>query len=103
MNGCGCRGERCRLYERSPIHGTDNGYRNYFCRCHMCTRAHAEHHAVMKAKRISRGVPSYIHGTPNGYTNYDCRCRACYLAHQARYRGYRRGKLTRGTMSVHNE
>lgn len=62
------------------VHGTQNGYTNYGCRCSECRSAWAKSVEEAKERRASRPVPEHVHGTSNGYGNYKCRCEPCTAA-----------------------
>jgi hypothetical protein len=66
-------------------HGTENGYKNWKCRCKAFAAAHA---VVAQRERAERAARSEIvnghrrvhdapHGTTGGYSNYGCRCDLC--------------------------
>lgn len=67
-------------------HGA-SGYRNYACRCEICTRGNTERARTERANRRGKTPPK--HGL-YGYGNYGCRCDICSEAHSARMKAYHR-------------
>lgn len=64
------------------VHGTENGYSHYKCRCNLCRSANTK--AYLKWKKSIYGTIPKIHGTTS-YSTYGCRCEICSVAH-AKYR-----------------
>lgn len=63
-------------------HGA-SGYRNYGCKCNICTDAHRERHKTERESRKRRleADPSLApHGEKNTYLNWGCRCKECKSA-----------------------
>lgn len=69
-------------------HGTENGYKNYKCRCGPCRTAQAVCVRNERARRAThadivdgrRHVHTAPHGSLSGYDNHGCRCDSCRRA-----------------------
>jgi hypothetical protein len=68
-------------------HGA-SGYRNYKCRCKVCTEGHRLYQIKLRARRReiveTLGVPSYVEHGASAYRNWYCRCGVCKFAHKER-------------------
>jgi hypothetical protein len=68
-------------------HGA-SGYRNYGCRCKVCTEDHRLRHLREQRDRYARaaaGFSDFEHGR-YGYNNWGCRCDRCSTDHRKRMR-----------------
>lgn len=101
--------EFTKLRRADPRHGTENGYRNWGCRCSRCRTAHAEYtaHEVEKrrALRVNDGSGTMIavgieHGGKWSYRNHRCECGPCRSAHRDQVAEYRRRKAERNAAAT---
>lgn len=82
------------LPANDPVHGTENGYKNYGCRCDRCRTATTEatrerrhrlgHHRPRDVYLADlRAALPPPHGTESRYVHHRCRCQECRNAANA--------------------
>lgn len=72
------------------MHGTDNCYGYWKCRCAECTEAHRVKYRKDSEARKAREIPDDIHGKITTYSNWGCRCDLCRAANTQKTRERRR-------------
>lgn len=78
-----------------PRHGTENGYKNYRCRCDACCAVRSEIQKTQKERRSQNIDPKDSrHGTLSFYVAHKCRCARCTAANAASSRewGWAQGR-----------
>ena len=82
-------------------------YKNWGCRCGVCTEDWRIYNVAARARRARRvaseGLPATVKHGASTYRNWGCRCVVCKAAHAKDARAKEKdGAVTKGEPKVHN-